>query len=369
MKSQSDILYKLLRAGVLNCKPEVEDVSAVDWDAMMDDASEQGILAWVWDGICMLPQELQPARKYRINWGLSAQEVWAKYSKHQQVLQKIVNICTNNGVRVLLMKGIALSVLYPKPESRPCGDIDIYLFEDYAKGNRLLTGGDVNRIDKHANITIDGVLIENHYQFFEPNTAMKRKIMDYLASTFDDVVLTEDGYYTFSNEANCVFLTFHTLKHFTEGLLIPIRNVLDFAMFLDKHRQQLPSETLLARMQEFELSDGFEMLLYFSEWILGVSFGEYHRGIIPSSEVEKIKSVWLGEKAVAAFEDKNNGISRVFNFYKKRHQIRCISKHIPANIDSKSNCIREVAIFIKLLLNIPFDKKIVSWLTQKCTKK
>ncbi len=87
----------------------------VDWDGLMDVSKSQGFIAWVWDGICRLPVEQQPPRQYRINWGMSAQEIWDRYEKQKKVLAEMVEICNHNNMRLLLMKGIGLSELYPKP--------------------------------------------------------------------------------------------------------------------------------------------------------------------------------------------------------------------------------------------------------------
>ena len=76
-----EYMIALLRYGVLDEKPTIlQPSSQVDWDRMMDIASAQGILAWVWDGICKLPKEFRPPRQQAINWGLSAQEIWDRHN-------------------------------------------------------------------------------------------------------------------------------------------------------------------------------------------------------------------------------------------------------------------------------------------------
>ena len=150
----------LLRYGVLDERPEqLLPSSEVDWDKMMDIAATQGILAWVWDGICKLPKENQPSRLYSINWGLSAQEIWDRYYVQRQVLRQILDVCSKNSIRILLFKGIALSELFPKPESRPAGDIDIYLFDDYKRGDELFARTNVTRTNKRTGFDYQGVHI------------------------------------------------------------------------------------------------------------------------------------------------------------------------------------------------------------------
>ena len=43
-----------------------------------------------------------------------------------------------HGYRMMLLKGLACGLDWPKPEHRPYGDIDIYLFGRYKEADALL---------------------------------------------------------------------------------------------------------------------------------------------------------------------------------------------------------------------------------------
>lgn len=72
-------MYELVRAAVLDKVPAIPNDVSIDWDKLMDLSQEQRLIAWVGDGVCKLPPEQQPPRQYRINWGLSAHEIWDRY--------------------------------------------------------------------------------------------------------------------------------------------------------------------------------------------------------------------------------------------------------------------------------------------------
>lgn len=354
--NQCEIMLELLRVAVLDKEPSLPENQVIDWDGLMDIAAAQNVLAWVWDGICKLPQAQRPPRLQNINWGLSAQEVWDKYQLQSRVLEKMVATCTENGIRLLLLKGIGLSRLYPKPESRPSSDIDIYLFDDYEKGNQLFTGHYVDRIDKHATFLIDGVLIENHYYFFEPNTEQKKGIIQYLNSSLDDVRLTNYGYYVLPPMAECVFLTLHTLKHFTEETLLPIRNIVDFAMYLHVYRSSLNPKSCFDLMSELGLEKGFEMLVCMSEVIMGLDYSDYNYHKLPANDVEAIKHLLVSDYAIK--QSSNNP------FY-HRPEARCISKYIPQNT-SRTGIVK--SFFSKLMrcvFPIPKRMSIKAWLSKR----
>ena len=165
----SEIIMELMRAAVLDRSPKLPADFSINWDELMDYCAPQGILAWVWDSVCKLPQSQKPPRMQSINWALSAQEIWDTSEKQENVLKQIIEKCNNNHIRVLLLKGIGLSNLYPKPESRSCGDIDIYLFGDYEKGNMILGNNHFDETALHSELIYDGVTVENHKMLIFPN--------------------------------------------------------------------------------------------------------------------------------------------------------------------------------------------------------
>ena len=57
--------------------------------------------------------------------GLSTQEVWDAYYSRKEVLGEMVVQCKENNVKLLLLNGIGVSEIYPRPQSRPSGDIYI----------------------------------------------------------------------------------------------------------------------------------------------------------------------------------------------------------------------------------------------------
>lgn len=358
--NQSEVMMELLRSALLDKEPRLSANQKVDWDNLMDMSAAQGVLAWVWDGICKLPKEQHPPRLQSINWGLSAQEVWDKYALQSSVLEKMVSICKENDIRLLLLKGIGLSRLYPKPESRPSGDIDIYLFEDYEKGNLLLAGHNVDRIDKHATFMIDGVLVENHYYFFEPNTKQKKRIINYLKASLEDVRLTNFGYFVLPPMAECVFLTLHTLKHFTEETLLPLKNIVDFAMYLNVYRSSINPDTCLKTMEELGLGKGFEMLVCMSEVIMGIDYSLYIANRLPSKDISEMKKLLLTDYATLA-EDCNR-------LFYRRPEARCVSRYIPRNTSYIGAVCRFFSQILRWLFPIPKKMSIKTWLKERNRK-
>lgn len=135
-------------------------------------------------------------------------------------------------------KGQANANMYPKPNHRNPGDIDCYLFDNYAKGNLIAReiGANVNENwYKHSVISYRGETFENHQYLVCTRGGKRYKVLEdelvkFLNHTEDyphfssSVVLPPDQW-------NAMFLTYHACGHFlSEGLRM--KQIIDWALFL-----------------------------------------------------------------------------------------------------------------------------------------
>lgn len=290
-----EIMLELVRSAVLNRNPIIPQNVEIDWDKLMDIAVTQDVVALVWDGICKLPEEDKPPRNQLISWGLSAEETYRAYFSQEKVLKSLIDTCEKYSMRLLLLKGFGLSSLYPHPQARSCADIDIFLFDDYEKGNLIWNTYLVDKKGKHSSLKFGEVLVENHNSFLDQNTPQKKKIVEYLYSTIDRVLLTPEGYYVFEPMSNLLFLVFHTLKHFHEGTMIPIRNIIDLALFIQANKKSLIPIECDKLLKKMHLRKSFELLIVLSEWIIDMDFKEYHFYKMPVDDMYLIKQELLSD--------------------------------------------------------------------------
>lgn len=291
----SQCLYALISASVLETCPSIPQGEKLDWDSLMQEASNHGVLALVYDAIEKLPIEQQPPRASKVSWGLSAQEIWDRYNCHQQVLKHLLDLCSKNGIRVLLLKGVGLSNLYSKPESRPSGDIDIFLFNDFEKGNRLLAKGKTVFDKKHTEFEFEGVLVENHLTPLDTDTKQRRKVQSFITQSYSKAVLTQDGYYIFEPMAGLVYLISHTIRHFSIRTLVPFRSIIDIFMYLYHWQDSLDAEKLYNILCQLKLEKAFAGLLLMGEEMLGKKLPQYHFDTLSARDVNLVKElIWGG---------------------------------------------------------------------------
>lgn len=289
----NQILLELLRSAVLDRDLGLPKDVVVNWDELMDISSRHGVLAWVWDGICKLPVEQQPPRQQRINWALSAQEIWDRYHKQKAVLSEMVEVCNKNDMRLLLLKGISLSELYPKPESRPSGDIDFYLFGDYEKGNQLFSEGkSFHETGLHSELTYHGIAIENHKTIVYPNSKVKRAVGEYLWANLEKAEKSSLGYYELSPLQNLPYMIMHSLNHINYGnetSLLPIRHIVDWGIFLKNHHSVLPPSTVFQLMDQLGLLKSFQLIVHLIESLLDIDLHDYKCGVFSTQTINTVQ--------------------------------------------------------------------------------
>ncbi len=295
----TETMFELTRAGVLGQQPSVPEGVEIDWDKLMDLSMEHGLLAWVWDGICLLPQAQQPSRQYRINWGLSVQNLQRQYAQQEVVLKKMISICDNNQMRLLLLKGFSISRLYPKPNSRPSSDIDIYLFDDYEKGNQVLFSNNGHFSGKHYVATFEGMSVENHFWLIDTRTPVQRKVEKYLVSVLDTCEKTEDGYYILSTENQILHMLMHLLAHLNNGGNEPlkIRSLVDLGYLLYLVKDDSVAERFLGLVEKFSLEKALSLFVDLSEIVLKKDLSRYKtEGYSPNKDINRALCLILEEE-------------------------------------------------------------------------
>lgn len=352
-------MIDLLRYGVWDKRPDIILPSSdVDWDKLMDIASSQGLLAWVWDGICKLPKESQPPRQKAISWGLSAQEIWERYNHQKQVLMQIIDVCKKNDIRLLLFKGIALSELYPRPESRPSSDIDFYLFDDYELGDKLFAKQNVTRTNKRTGFDYQGVHIENHRIFLNTYTKMQVNAIKYLEESLSDVSLTKDGYYIMSPIASVVYQVMHFVAHLDDvSNPLSLRFIVDFGITLYKYQDQISNEVLKSVLERLKIKKVFGLMLKLVEEILNMEFKRFRYMEIDLRDTRAVISLMRNRPSTFVPLIERNFVDRV-KFYKIQYKrYDRLYKYFPQSkiMHVLSSICELFSISVRRILHIPND--------------
>lgn len=212
----------------------------IDWAGLFSLAARQGVLCVARDGLVQMPGI---SRELLIRWELSVQKLEARNKRQRAVIKELVALFRENGIEMLLLKGIGLNELYPKSNHRECGDIDIFLFGDYEKGNKVIEelGIEVeNEGSKHSKFFFKGVPVENHKTFLNVEYTKVDKNLEMhlhkiLCEQGFDILLIDDAQVRIPTpDFNAIFLSRHDITHFVASGLV-LRHFCDLALFFERN--------------------------------------------------------------------------------------------------------------------------------------
>lgn len=241
-------LFGLLRAGLDLSSPVGEELfrSPVDWPAIYRLASEQGVLAVAWDGLQRLTAagaisaDSLPDRKFNLRWAYNVERIEQHYARQEQTVGALAGFYAEHGIDMMLLKGYGLSLCYPVPRHRPCGDIDIWLYGDQRKGDDLLRKEKGVKIDEdvhhHTVFYFNGIMVENHFDFLNihahlSNRRIERLLRELAIRPGDRAEVDGQPFMLPNADFNALFLLRHAASHFAAAK-IGLRHVLDWGLFV-----------------------------------------------------------------------------------------------------------------------------------------
>lgn len=255
----TQMLFALLRSSLHEREVETDffrHATHVDWKQCYELAAAQGVMALAWDSVMKLPQELLPPRALRLTWGIAVEKYEAKYLRYCRTVNELSDFYRKHGITTVQLKGVGFSTYYPVPSHREGGDIDIYTYssdkdkmsdaEANALADKLMQQQGIE-VDfhsyKHSNFYYKGIPIENHKLFVNVRNIKEAVLAnELLTRDFNprEIALTEGQVLVPSPAFNTLFIAFHALQHYGNGLVL--HHLCDWAMILKHHGLNLPEE-------------------------------------------------------------------------------------------------------------------------------
>ena len=269
--SQTQFL-ELLRAGLwgVAADPENFKPDSVDWRAVLRVAKEQTMLAVVADGIETLPKELWPPKEVMMKLAMMRLKIEQTHVLLNSTIAQIVRALEAQGVPSVLLKGQGIAQNYMRPESRTCGDIDLYTgLEGYQRAFEIIEGLHEGRAHKeaaecehHLHTSLNGVEVEIHrLASFLHGKRMNANFQKWTQESMDALFGT-DRLAVWDNGGtpvalapatyNAFFILHHAVRHMTtEG--VGFRQICDWTMLLHKCHAQVDVELLGRKLKELHM--------------------------------------------------------------------------------------------------------------------
>lgn len=288
-----ELFFALVRLGIghqLVSSLTFQVSSEVDWVQLKALADQHGLSAVVLDGLDEVRSKrsdvrgmCSPSQQFMLQWiGEVMQSYEQRYVQYENAIASLAGWYTQHGYKMMVLKGYACSLDWPKPEHRPCGDIDIWLFgqqreADAALGSWfkvLAEASDQGRaldpnfkIDKgHHHHTVfgwQGFTVENHYDFLnvhhhKSNVELEAILKDLGKDASYFVEMKGEKVYLPSANLHALFLLRHSMSNFA-STGFQLRQLLDWAFFVGKHGEEIDWEWLESQLEHFGMKKLYDV--------------------------------------------------------------------------------------------------------------
>ena len=262
-----EVLLSLVRLGIGHHVGVLPN--RVDWNAIEALAAEQGLSAVVVDGVDKIPLELRPPKPILLQWiGETLQGYEYRYELYLRTIAEMASFYNEHGFKMMVLKGYACCLDWPKPEHRPVGDIDIWQFGMQKEADAVLAKEKGIKIDfSHHHHTIfdwRDFMVENHYDFVNVYAHKSSRELEKVFKELgkDDshfVELYGEKIYLPSPNLHALFLIRHMVSHFAAAN-ISLRQVLDWAFFVEKHTKDIDWRWLIDLLEKYHMKDFYNCL-------------------------------------------------------------------------------------------------------------
>ncbi|MBP7102847.1 MAG: nucleotidyltransferase family protein [Bacteroidales bacterium] len=254
-----------------------------DWEIIFKQAVTHGVMGIAYDGLCRLSNTVQIPIPFRLHWAVNVDAMEKRYQKQLETLENLASFYTPYGIKILLLKGIGLSRLYPIPSHREGGDIDIYLFGDFEKGNRLMEERGIKVYQgksispKHSIFYYHGIPIENHQFFLSFNDVFrKNKFLEIALKEeakiehCESFVIGNQEVFLPSPAFNAIYVSSHLCTHLI-GSGLAIRHLIDWTLFLNTNYESINFKKVYDGFKKANLAIPLQVITSLSFKVLEIS--------------------------------------------------------------------------------------------------
>lgn len=166
MNKTQKLLVESTRVALFQEVPHInKEISSRSYRQLYTCARNNGTAAVCFDGLAQCPDFRCPDSSVHARWMADVAEIEKRYQIQLDTLQQLIGIMRPQDIRMLIFKGFSLSRLYPEHKHREFRDLDIYLYDNYDKGDVLLAEQGIQvHTDRHGHsrFRLNGIPVESH---------------------------------------------------------------------------------------------------------------------------------------------------------------------------------------------------------------
>ncbi len=263
----NNVFLNLVRLGIGHHADHI--TGEIGWNKIQALAEQQGLSAILVDGVEKLPDNMRPPKPVLLQWiGETLQGYEYRYELYRRTIAEMACFYREHHVNMMILKGYDRSLDWPKPEHRPCGDIDIWQFGKQKEADEILKkekGIEVDTSEHHHTVYYwRDFMVENHYDMLITSAVKTNQQLEPILKelAMDDTRFTEvygERVYLPSADFNALFLLRHMLMHFV-AVGITFRLILDWAFFWEKHGKEANVEWYQEVLDKYNMSSFFNII-------------------------------------------------------------------------------------------------------------
>ena len=270
----------------------------VDWTALKVLADAQGLSAVVLDGLNAVQSEGgmvngSMPKKMRLEWiGEVLQNFEGRFGLYEKAIGSLAGFYNQHGYKMMVLKGYGLSMNWPNPKHRPCGDIDIWLFGQQSEADDAIDSwfkahGAKREIDSsHHHHTVfewQEFTVENHYDFLNVHHHKSNVEIEQILKELGGIrhtgitdISKSDGtkityvmvndtstgsatkVYLPSANLHALFMLRHAMSHFA-STGFNLRQLLDWGFFVEKHGTEIDWLWLEGQLEHFGMKKCYDI--------------------------------------------------------------------------------------------------------------
>ncbi len=260
MTNEQKYLIHLLSCAIRNDIP-APPAQQVSWGKIREIADKQKILPLLFEAVRKLEKKYQPDDELMKLWEKETLGCTLFFSFQMQNIYSLLKDADEKGIDMLLLKGMVLRELYPVPELRTMGDVDIMIkpeHRDLVKELFISNGYEIVAEDTGPTIYHKKDVLKFEVFHFIPSglKSAKGKEIDILSNT---VKMKGEHIFMPSAEKMLLHSIAHLMKHLrTRGS--GIRNLADIVLLLEK--SELDMNYINEQIKELEAEKIFRGLLF-----------------------------------------------------------------------------------------------------------
>ena len=287
MPSIKQDFLQLVKLGIGHSRTATLSVN--DWSAIEALATKQGLLGVLIDGIAQIPEPQRPSKQLLLLWIGEVMEGYEiRFLAYRSSLAAFFN---KHGYKMMVLKGYACGLNWPKIEHRPYGDIEIWMFGRQKEADALIESlefiveslesvdsGELKvgsiKVDKshhhHTVFNWMGFTVENHYDFenvhHHKSSLELEKVFKELGkddSHFVEIEGASTGsatrIYLPSPNHHALLLLKNSMTDFA-AFYVTLRHVLDWGFHVEKYGKEIDLEWLEGVVEQYHMTDYYNCI-------------------------------------------------------------------------------------------------------------